>query len=253
VRALQERAARAQPADHVERIDGWWLRFASGGAWWVGTALPHGEAGQEGLARRVERAEAFYAARDVAAGFQVTPGVCPDRLDALLAARGYRRDSAMSLQVAAVAGVRRRAAGPDGGAAVAAVDDRPGPAWLDAWHAVHGPGGDPAAERERLAQVGLPCAYAAVRAGGRVVGVGRAVVEAGWTGVFGMATRPEARGRGAARAVLAALAAWASDQGARSLYLQVERDNAAARRLYQAAGFTEVSGYHYRRASRPTL
>jgi ribosomal protein S18 acetylase RimI-like enzyme len=253
VRGLQERAARAQPADHVERLEGWWLRFASGGAWWVDTALPHGDVGQEGLVRRVERAEAFYAARDVAAGFQVTPGVCPDGLDALLASRGYRRHSAMSLQVAAVAGVRQRAAGPDVGIAVAAVDDRPGPAWLDVWQAVHGPGGDPAAERERLVQAGLPCAYAGVTVRGRLVGVGRAVAEAGWAGIFGMATRPEARGRGAARAVLAALVRWASDQGAGSLYLQVERDNTAARRLYEAAGFTEVSGYHYRRASRSTL
>jgi N-acetylglutamate synthase len=45
------------------------------------------------------------------------------------------------------------------------------------------------------------------------------------------------------RAVLAALAGWA---GTDRMYLQVERDNTAAMRLYERAGFTEICAYHYR-------
>lgn len=63
-----------------------------------------------------------------------------------------------------------------------------------------------------------------------------------------MATLPGARGKGAARAVLAALAHWAAGQGADSMYLQVERDNAPAARLYDRAGFSELCAYHYRTA-----
>jgi N-acetylglutamate synthase len=72
------------------------------------------------------------------------------------------------------------------------------------------------------------------------------VSDTGWAGVFGMATLPRARGAGAATRVLAALARWAANQGATQLYLQVERDNTAARRLYERAGFTELCRYHYR-------
>ncbi|MDQ1647248.1 MAG: hypothetical protein QOJ50_3432 [Cryptosporangiaceae bacterium] len=92
----------------------------------------------------------------------------------------------------------------------------------------------------------LPSAYARAMAGDEVVAVGRAVADTGWAGLFGMATIPRARGTGAARTVLAALATWANTQRADRLYLQAARDNTAALRLYARAGFTELAAYHYR-------
>ncbi|TMR30164.1 GNAT family N-acetyltransferase, partial [Actinomadura geliboluensis] len=65
-----------------------------------------------------------------------------------------------------------------------------------------------------------------------------------------MATLPEARGKGAARNVLSALAGWADANNADRMYLQVERGNGAASRLYARAGFTEMCVYHYRSAGR---
>ena len=82
--------------------------------------------------------------------------------------------------------------------------------------------------------------------GSNVVAVGRAVADTGWAGVFGMATLPRARGRGTARSVLAALADWAGGHAAGRMYLQVERDNMPALRLYERTGFSEECGYHYR-------
>jgi ribosomal protein S18 acetylase RimI-like enzyme len=61
-----------------------------------------------------------------------------------------------------------------------------------------------------------------------------------------MATVPGARGKGAARAVLGALANWSGAHGADRIYLQVERSNASALRLYERAGFSELSAFHYR-------
>ncbi|HET6949688.1 MAG TPA: GNAT family N-acetyltransferase [Acidimicrobiales bacterium] len=245
VRGLQERAARALPAEHVEDLDGWWLRRAPGCAWWVGTVLPHGAARPHELVSRVVRAEAFHAGSDAAVRFQISPGACPDGLDAVLAQRGYRRESPMSLQVASTARVLERA--PAGSSRVR-LDDRPGRAWFETWHAVHGHGGDPRPERDLLARVQRPSAYACAMAGGDVVAVGRAVADTGWAGLFGMATLPRARGRGAARSVLAALARWAAAHDADRMYLQVERGNAPALRLYEQAGFSELCDYHYRTA-----
>jgi GNAT superfamily N-acetyltransferase len=270
---LQERAARALPARRVVDADGWWLRVAPRCAWWVGSVLPHG-AGD--LAGRVAQAEAFYAglgarwpgrggawtderseegrrrqaaARPPCAGtlgvrFQISPTACPPELDALLAARGYRRESPMSLRVASTADVL--AGLPAGAPGRVVVDDRPTREWFDAWYAVHGHGIDPRAEWDMLERVRQPAGYARVLADGDVVAVGRAVADTGWAGVFGMATLPGARGKGAARRVLAALAGWAGDQHADRLYLQVERDNTPALRLYGRAAFTEMCGYHYR-------
>jgi len=245
VRALQERAARAVPAERVEDAEGWWLRLAPSCAWWVATVLPHGDAGPDELVRRVVGAEEFYAGHGAAARFQISPPACPEGLDTVLAGRGYRRQCLVSLQVASTARVLVQV--PTGSLRVR-LDDRPTRVWFEVWHAVHGHGGDSRAEWDMLGRVERPAAYACTMIGDDVVAVGRAVADAGWVGVFGMATLPQARGKGAANSVLAALAGWAGAHEADRMYLQVERDNIPALRLYDRAGFSEICGYHYRTA-----
>lgn len=247
VRGLQERAARAFPAVVCDRRDGWWLRVAGGAAWWAGSVLPHGHVAPVELPDRIRLAEEFYARHGVPPRFQISPGAAPGGLDDALAERGYLLDCPMSLQAAPVATVVDRL--PAGGLGTQ-VGDRPSDAWFATWLAVHGPGDDPAPERAMLRRVDPPSAYASVRTEAGVVAVGRAVAESGWAGVFGMATVPAARGRGAATAVLAALARWARDRGAGRMYLQVEYGNTSARRLYERAGFGELCRYHYRAKSR---
>lgn len=245
VRGLQERAARAFPADHATDVEGWRLRHAPSCAWWVGTVLPHRDARLGELVRRVVGAEEFYAGHHAAAGFQISPRACPEELDALLAERGYRRRSLMSLQVASTPRVLHQASAVS---RRVRLDDRPTRAWLEVWHVVHAHGRDSRSEWNMLDRVEQPCAYVSAVSGDDVVAVGRAVADTGWAGVFGMATLPEARGKGAAREVLAALAGWAGAHLADRMYLQVERDNSSARRLFERSGFSEVCGYHYRTA-----
>ncbi|MGW8378027.1 GNAT family N-acetyltransferase [Streptomyces sp. ODS28] len=244
LRALQERVARALPAEEVAYAGEWRLRAAPESSWWVGTAQPHGPVEDGALGSRIAAAEKFYAERGAVTRFQITPGVCPRGLDAELAARGYRWESPVSLQTAPTARVRERV--PEDGLSVR-VDTRPSQDWFAVWHAAHG--GDPAAERAMIARVREPSAYARVLLDGEAVAVGRAVAEGGWAGVFSMATLPRACGRGAARRVLAALAEWAEGAGAETLYLQVTCENAAALRLYARTGFEEVCTYHYRTAA----
>lgn len=245
VRGLQERAARAFPAEQVTELGGWWLRHAPDCPWWVGTVLPHGDAGTGDLVTGVSTAERFYAGHHTATRFQICPGACPDGLDTMLAGRGYRLENLMSLQVAPTVHVLARSRA--GGLRVR-VDQRPTGDWVDIWHEVHSRG-DSRPEWDLLARVRQPSAYASAMIGDEVVAVGRAVADTGWAGLFGMATLPESRGRGAARAVLAALAEWAHTNGAAQMYLQAERDNVPALRLYGSAGFREICGYHYRYAA----
>ena len=243
VRGLQERAAQAFPALILDHVDGWWLRYGDSGAWWASSVLPHSDAVPVDLPGRIRSVEEFYAGHGTCARFQISPGACPVGLDDALAERGYRIDSPMSLQSAPTVHVIDRL--PAGGLRIR-MDSQPTDAWFETWLAVHGNGGDPGPERDMLRRVGRPSVYASVLTGAGVIAVGRAVTETGWAGVFGMATLPHARGTGAARHVLAALARWAADHGAAHMYLQVEWDNTAARRLYEHAGFDELCRYHYR-------
>ena len=241
VRGLQERAARALPAKHVEVVEGWWLRHAPSCSWWVATVLPHGDARPGDLVRRVVGAEKFYAGHGAAARFQISPGACPEGLDTVLAERGYRRRSSVSLQTASCARVLGQV--PTGALRVR-LNERLTSMWFEIWQAVHG--GDSRSEWDMLDRVDRPCAYACAMVGDDVVAVGRAVADTGWVGVFGMATLPEARGTGAARSLLAALADWAGAQEVDRMYLQVECDNIPALRLYERMGFGEICRYHYR-------
>jgi ribosomal protein S18 acetylase RimI-like enzyme len=242
VRVLQERAARALPAEHVEIVDGWWLRHSPGCAWWIGTVVPHGDASPDELLRRIVLAEDFYARRGTTARFQISPPACSDRLDSLLAGRGYRSHDSISIQVASTADVVEHS--PAGSLRVR-TDDCPTQAWFDLWHSVNGHG-DPRPEWEMLLRVDLPSVYACALIDEDVVAVGRAVADSGWVGVFNMATSPGARGKGAARTVLAGLAEWSQAPGAERMYLQVESENATALRLYERSGFGELSVFHYR-------
>jgi GNAT superfamily N-acetyltransferase len=245
-RELLEHAAHAFPPAVSRRLDGWWLRHTSGSAWWASSVLPHGAADPADLDERIRLVEEFYAEHGAPARFQVSPAASPADLDEALATRGYAKDSPMSLRSATTARVldAMPAHPPE-----ARLDDRPTDAWWSAWHAVHGTGAGPETDRALLSRIDRPSAYATVVVDGEVASVGRAMADEGWAGVFAMATLPHARGRGAASRVLGALAAWAAQRGAANLYLQVGRDNEAALRLYDRAGFTEVCAYHYRTAA----
>lgn len=59
--------------------------------------------------------------------------------------------------------------------------------------------------------------------------------------VMTVAVLPQARGQGLGRWLLAELAERARERGAAYLLLEVRCDNTAARRLYESAGFVELS------------
>ena len=239
---LQERAARAVPAEHVTRVGHWWLRHAPGCSWWIGSVLPHGAAASRAeLDGLISAAETYTAERGIPTLMQMTPGAVHPDLDAILEARGYGRQASVSLQTATASEVLARA--PRGALRVR-LEEQPTREWFDVCQDVSG--GDPDARRRLLQRVRENSAYAIVELGSEFVAVGRAVADSGWAGVFNMATRPEARGKGAAGAVLAALADWAAANGVPRMYLQAEHENQTAMALYGRVGFTELVPFSFR-------
>ena len=236
---LLERAARATPPVVEDRRSGWWLRHNDNGTWWSGAVLAHGPA--DSLGERIDAAERFYAERAAEARFQICSD-CAGGLDAALDERGYRWDAPISL-LTRFAGAPEEVVVQSG--MTIRVDSSLSAEWLAVSSATTGMG-DVEHDTGLLLRIDRPAVYVTVLANGEPVGIGRAVADAGWTGVFSMATTVRARRRGVARTVLSAITGWADAHGAPRLYLQVEQSNAAARRLYDVAGFTELATYHYR-------
>lgn len=239
VGALLERAARATPATVENRDSEWWLRHTGNDTWWSGAVLAHGPA--NGLTERVDAAERFYAEHAAPARFQVCVD-CPTGLDRCLSERGYRRDVPVALLTTIGTPIKRYV--PPG--ITVRVDTSPTPDWLAVLAATGAPETDVEHETRLLGRVAYPRAYVTILAAAEPVGIGRAVADDGWTGVFTTATTPPARRRGIARLTLSTIAHWATAHEAPRLYLQVERSNNAAHRLYQTAGFTHLTTYHYR-------
>jgi GNAT superfamily N-acetyltransferase len=235
---IEELAARGWPAAEALRCDGWLLRHTpSLPRRRSNSALPL--AGEHGDLALVED---FYARRGARALVQVSPAEERAGLDAELAGRGWTREGPTDVLVV------------DAGTALAAtvagevaLSDRPDPDWVAAWATCEGRADADEHARVVLERIEPTTAYARAAAD---LGVGLAVCERGWAGLFCVATAASARRRGIAGHVVHALTAWAVEHGARRLYLQVESANAPAHALYGRVGFTRSHGYHYRAAPR---
>jgi len=236
---LEARAFAAWPAAEVELLGGWRLRATAGVTRRANSAWTAGDAGELGPA--IAQTEAFYAARALPAAFQLCP-LSPPALDGELAARGYGAEGAVSIQTVELAALASRTP-PGVETHVAAELDG---AWFELAAHRGRYAATPEVFRGLVGRIGRRAGFALARLDGAPAATALGVCEAGWLGVFAMATLPEFRRRGAATALLDALRSWGESLGAARAYLQVERDNAEALALYARDGFREAYGYHYR-------
>jgi GNAT superfamily N-acetyltransferase len=232
---VEELAARAWPAAETLRVHGWLLRHTPSLARRrSNSALPVGDGADPQVV------EDFYASRAARARVQVSPAEAHTGLDGELARLGWAREGETDVLGAVL---RRVLAGTTPGAVAVAVAPRPDPGWIAAWMACDPRPDAEAHARDLFARIEPEAAFAMAADG---LGVGVAVCERGWVGLFSVATAAGARRRGVAGAVVHALARWAADRGAENAYLQVEADNPGAHAFWARAGFVRSHGYHYR-------
>jgi ribosomal protein S18 acetylase RimI-like enzyme len=222
--------------------DGWLLRLSPGKAKRARSVNPH-FGSTHPLAAKIAHCERLYAAHDLPVLFRITPFAKPGDLDGALAARGYVAFDETFVQVASLEPAPQPAALPAG---VTLADPDPA-AFVDAVGDLRGsPEPQRDAHRERLRDSLLAARLAVLRAAGRIVCAGQTASDGDLAGVFDIVTAEDARGRGYATIVCAALLAWAAQHGARAAYLQVDAANAPALAVYRKFGFATVYAYHYR-------
>jgi GNAT superfamily N-acetyltransferase len=251
VRMLDELGANATAATTVQVVDGWVVRSAARAPYTAcNAALPIG-GDHFGVEGRITTVEDFYRQRDLPVRFQVSPAAQPSGLDEVLETRGYEIEQPTIVLTAETARAVDRTERSE--ASSVTVFDGLDEYWVAEYASTFG---DDEAEREQLRayahllrHIGPAVATAVLPFDETPAAIGLAVHERGWTGVYAMGTRPEARRRGAATAVLQALAKWAEERGAHHMYLQVEVTNDGARQLYTRAGFETSYRYHFRTSS----
>lgn len=236
IRAMEERAFNAWPAQQTVLFGGWVLRLSGGYTKRANSANPLDPSVPFPSVKQA--AEDLYAGHCLPAIFRLSP-LAPPEADRALDAAGYTLFDPSSVML-----VELQEAGAGSKVEIA---ETPSPAWLDGFAAANGIALAQRAIHDRMvSSITLPTAFATLRENGTAIGFGLAVSEREMVGLFDIAIAPAERGRGRGRALTDGLLQWGRRSGARTAYLQVRDQNAVARRLYAAIGFREAYRYHYR-------
>ncbi|WP_375483812.1 GNAT family N-acetyltransferase [uncultured Jatrophihabitans sp.] len=233
---LERLAARGIRAAETEQLGGWVLRADHGFLRRANSVLPLGQPGMP-LDEALARAHDWYAARGLPLRIAV-PTEARRLLDAELGERWWPIETPAHLMTGRLDHLVAPAAEVTDVAVEAAPDD--------AWFALYRDGDSGGEAGRALLTRHDRAVFASVREGGHTVAIGRGSVDDGWLGVAGVEVAPDARRRGLATAVTAALWAWGRDQGATRSYLQVEADNESALALYARQGYRVHHDYRYR-------
>jgi GNAT superfamily N-acetyltransferase len=225
------------PAAVTEQRGGWFYLAAGGVTGRVNAAWPLDWHGGD-LDVAIDNVEAWYAARHLPPRFKLTDDAfAPAELPQVLARRGYEAVSPTLIMTAPI--VPREP--PEGVAISAAM-----PATFDAVLRDVSKDLSEYDERQSIAlRAPQPAAFAMIEREGRVAAIGMSAAAGDLAGVFLMRAAPEARRQGLARAILVALLAQCARWNARTAFLQVDADNAAAIALYEGEGFARLSTYRF--------
>lgn len=247
-RELQESASRCWPAQETARLGEWTLRAAGGFTRRANSVLPLGDPGVP-LTEAVARIARWYGDRGLPPYVQVTTGGedSDESLAEALGGLGWTAEGHALLRTAALAPIADLP-----GAEAVHLSREADAAWLARYHRT----GDLGDAALKVLGGGLSVWFATVPGEGDPAGpgpaaIGRCAVDGRFASFNAVEVAPDHRRRGLARAVMAALARKALDEGAFGAYLQVETGNEGARALYDRMGFTTHHAYHYRRGPLP--
>jgi GNAT superfamily N-acetyltransferase len=248
---LEELSLNAWPGHQTLLYAGWILRFAGGYTQRANSITPLYSIGDElPLLEKIKACEELYTSKGLATIFKLTPVSQPTGLEEVLAARGYSRASAVSVQTADIGNIsllRSQSGSSNSGEIKLVQDNELKPGWLEAWLALSGTDAWNRAQVEKLLGNIVPDhSFMRLEQKDQVVALGLAVYELGYVGLFDIVTAAHFRRQGWGKRLIVELLRWGQVKGAETAYLQVLATNLPATRLYAGLGFREVYQYWYR-------
>jgi ribosomal protein S18 acetylase RimI-like enzyme len=202
--------------------------------------------GVSSVADKLALCSALYQQADLPLVVRITPFSQPTDLDTQLAAAGMSKIDDTRVMVCPSLAALSPPALPDS-IRIKQIDS------LNLAQTVGEFRGSPesqrAAQAKRLAESPVPfTAFVVENPQGEALACGQIATESEFVGLYDVYTASAHRSRGLARMLCEHMLTCTRSVGATVAYLQVERDNHAARHIYQSLGFSEAYAYHYRQA-----
>jgi GNAT superfamily N-acetyltransferase len=239
-RAIEPAAIAAWPARNTQELAGWVLRFTSGFTHRGNSVATLDFSGPD-VAAAIAAVERSYAEHNLPAMFQLAAQVEPADLAERLLRRGFREVSPTLVQTTEPERMRESLPAP-GATRIASQSSAQFAALVISGSRSEADGRE---RLEILARIEAPLACVTAYEGEQAVSCATATDVSGYVGVNLMRTAVAHRRNGHARRVLAAIADWARERRAHTVYLAVEMANAPAIALYQSASFEIAYTYRY--------
>lgn len=237
---IEETCFNAFPSLKQVLFGRWLMRFAAGVSRRSNSVNPLAPECPD-IAAALALAERVYRAHGQAVIFRL-PSIADPELDRELAARGYTREGDTCVLHGALSDVAA-AADPE-----VRLLPAPEAEWLAAMSGLQGHGLAQAETYRRIVQaIAIPARFALLAVDGAPAALAYGAVHDGLLCYESVITDPQRRRQGLSRRIIGRLAAWAREQGAHGVCLQVEAGNTPARALYAGVGMREFYRYHYRR------
>ena len=239
---IEEAASRSWPSKHTQQYGGWLLRATEGVTRRANSVLPLGNPGDENLEAALGHVQAFYTEHNLPIRFQMTSASQPSELDSFLESKGLIIDMRVKVLTIPLANVLLEE--PEFGVV---VFGSPWKDWFTTYQKASGFDINQINIRQDIIErISNEKACAAAIKGEKVVGIGLAVLDQEWLGLFSLVTEPKVRRQHVATSITQSLIGWGLSRGAQRGYLQVEETNKPAQKLYFGLGFSEAYSYWYR-------
>jgi GNAT superfamily N-acetyltransferase len=246
---LERLMARGWAATSRKGLGDWLLRSASGFTGRANSVLAVGDPSLP-IDKAIDFAESWYAEHDAPALFQLHGptgfDVAEQPLGKALIERGYLPGGGRPewSRVLVLTGLSAQVPPLTTESVPVTADAQLSPEWLMAYAEQRSvvPGTTEAVLTGSEGQLFLSVRDEPT---GRIIGIARMAIHAGWAGIFGLWVHPEHRRRGIASTIVSAIAMVARENNMPAMYLQVSGDNTDGVAFWSRLGFTVHHEYTY--------
>lgn len=247
IRRLEELTLNTWPGLEELLFDGWVIRFANGFTGRANSVNPiYSSTIPAGL--KIRYCEGLMRDRNILPTFRISPIADPENLVDLLGNKGYQAIDptwvmVKDLEVNDHSNTRSKLV----------IREIPLDEWLPLYYSLSNLNLDTYTTRYQIIQkIAGKLSLLVVREGNENISTCMTVQNGPFLGIFSVVVRPEFRKRGIANMFMDTIMSDASSRDVDKCFLQVEKNNQTAVRLYEKLGFQQVYSYTYWKKHHPS-